>query len=161
MRAIVTIGLPGCGKSTWAATKGVRGAVIIERDACRAQIAAAEGNRFSWATWNVAREPEVHDIWAKALDEAITTGRDLVIADTNINHRHRRELAARLLSAGYKLRYVLFDVPEEVCRERNARRGTRAVPPEAYDRLRAAFQQAREGLPAEAAESGIERVVVR
>lgn len=151
--AYLTLGLPGCGKSTWAAA--LPGHVArVERDAIRAAMAREAAQEFTWATWDFGREPEVQRRWDAAIQAAVESGADLVVSDTNANTRVRRQLAQRLLAAGYGLVYVVFRVDEETCRARNAGRGSRSVQPEAYDKLRAGWSETLAVLEEEAREFG-------
>jgi len=162
MEAVVTIGLPGCGKSTWAAGEAARiGAVIIERDIIRAEMARDGGEEFSWASWDFSWEAEVTRRWQSAKAAALAAGVSVIFADTNLNIGYRRELVADLKRAGYSVRYVFFDVAPEVCRARNATRGPKAVDEVAYDRLAPGFQAAQESLADEARELGVILEVIR
>jgi predicted kinase len=162
MEATITIGLPGCGKSTWAAKKAPSlGAAIIERDIVRAEMAREAGEEFSWASWDFSREAEVTRRWQAAKAAALAARVSVIFADTNLNIGYRRELVAELKSTGYSVRYVFFDVAPEVCRARNATRGPKAVAEVAYDKLVPAFQAAQESLADEARELAVVLEVIR
>jgi len=156
--AFITLGLPGCSKSTWAA-KNCPGLERLERDEIRVVLAHEAGEEFCWASWDFSREAEVTRRWQQRLDDLIRQGVGLVCSDTNLNALYRRQLAEKLLAAGYSLRYVFFDVPEEVCRRRNALRAN-PVQEEAYAKLLHGFKEARQILASEALELGIQLEVV-
>lgn len=159
MEAVITIGLPGCGKSTWASRLPPEW-VRLERDAVRAVLHRDRAGRtFAWTDWDFSREGEVQRAWADALARAIKARARLVVADTNLNTRFRRLLAQQLLEAGYGLRYVFFDVAQETARARNALRAN-PVQEEAYAKLLPGFSEARQVLASEALELGIQLEVV-
>lgn len=160
MKAIITVGLPGCGKSTWAARR-LAGAVRIERDLIRHEIAQERGTPFSWASWDVSLESEVTRRWEAAVDAALAARvQQVVFSDTNLHPGYRRALIKRLRDAGYEVELVLFDVPAEECCRRNAERGPLAVADDAYAKLTPSFEAARTGLSSEADELGARLVVV-
>ncbi len=65
----------------------------------------------------------------------LALGRRLHYVDaTNLNRRERRAYFRLAASFGCRVDAVFFDVPLEICRERNASRGRR-VPREAMERL--------------------------
>jgi tRNA uridine 5-carbamoylmethylation protein Kti12 len=162
MQAVITLGLPGCGKSTWAAPEAARlRAVIIERDIVRAEMAREAGEDFSWASWDFSREAEVTRRWQAAKAAALAAQVSVIFADTNLNIGYRRELVAELQRAGYTVRYVFFDVAPEVCRARNATRGPKAVDEVAYAKLAPGFRAAQESLADEARELGVALEVIR
>ena len=162
MQAIITLGLPGCGKSTWAGHEAARlSATIIERDLIRAEMTREAGEEFSWASWDFSREAEVTRRWQAAKAAALAARVSVIFADTNLHVGYRRELVADLQRAGYSVRYVFFDVAPEVCRARNATRGPKAVAEVAYDKLAPGFEAARASLAQEAKEPGVALEVIR
>jgi len=151
--AILTIGLPGCGKSTWAAHNAL-GFRIIERDIIRSRLCEELGIEFSWATWDTSLEGRVTQLGDTDLAQAVADGADICCSDTNLNPRYRRRLAERLLGAGYSVTCVLFDIPVRVCKVRNALRGPMAVDKSAYERLIPLFLDARSSLEQECSRLG-------
>jgi predicted kinase len=126
MKAIITIGLPGSGKSTY--FKGHPGEV--NRDDIRLSI-FGESEMIDYYSHSSLRSRE--KMVDKKRDEMISllakTHSDVVISDTNLNPRYRDELEAQLVSYGYEIEYMIFDVPLETCMIRNSDRdGWRRVP---------------------------------
>lgn len=152
MKAYITVGLPACGKSTWA--ESVEGACRVERDLIRQEVCAERGVEFAWDTWDRALEDEVQRRWSEQLQDLMRRRVNIVVSDTNLNAKHRRRLAETLVASGYEVTYVFFDVPEQVCRQRNAGRGRLRVQDDAYERLRPYFESAKTGLLSEAAMIG-------
>ncbi len=151
MEAIITVGLPGCGKSTWAGRLPPEW-VRLEHDAVRAVLHRDRtGRAFAWGERDFSRGGEVQRTRGESLARAIKARARLVVADTNLNTRFRRLLAQQLLEAGYCLRYVFFDVAQETARARNALRAN-PVQEEAYAKLLPGFSEARQVLASEALE---------
>jgi predicted kinase len=151
--AIITIGLPGCGKSTWAAKKALNFR-IIERDLIRSKICEDLGIEFSWDTWDTRLETRVTELWEREVNAAISDGSDVCLSDTNLNPKYRVSLAERLIKAGYGVTYVLFDVHPLVCQERNNLRGPKAVDNIAYKRLVPLFKEAKNNIEQECSRLG-------
>lgn len=116
MEAIVTVGLPACGKTTFAAALAPR-YLDLNLDAFRAQAVgdATDQDATRKAVWRRDR----------ALERAARDGRDVVISDTHARRRNRTRLIRRLRELGYHVRLVFFDVGESTCLARNAARDRR------------------------------------
>ena len=131
---LVMIGLPGSGKSTWAAHFMAQnsGYQLVATDDVRAQI---YGNAAVQGEWLI--------IWRAVFQRlqdsyrAITAGKAAgVIYDaTNVRRRHRREFIQAARGLGYRpLTGVWIDTPLAVCLARNAGR-SRQVPPEVIEKM--------------------------
>lgn len=108
-KLIMTIGLPRCGKSTWAKQQKLP---IVNPDSIRL---AMHGQRFC-----AKAEPFV---WATAFimtESLFLAGHDVVILDaTNTNEERRNEWSRRFPEEEYEIIPVKFiDVTKEVCIER-------------------------------------------
>lgn len=131
MQAILTVGIPGCGKSTWAAREAARtGARVVELDQARAAINGDAGVQA-----NIGEVVALRDQW---IAEAAAERRDLIVADTNLDAHFRGLLIADLEAMGYTVHLMVFRVDHALSRERNAARDRR-VPDHAMDRMIAAF----------------------
>jgi predicted kinase len=124
MRIVVLVGLPGSGKSTWLARNGGGG---ISSDAIRGLLADDEGDR----TIN----GRVFQTVRYLLRQRLEIGRPVTAIDaTNLTRAERAPYIAMGKSYGCEVEAVFFDIPLEVCRERNRRR-ERAVSVEALARM--------------------------
>ena len=124
MRAILFVGLPGCGKSTLAAeTPGV---VEINRDAIRARLFGSRTHH--------AHEGAVSREHARLIRHHAANGDDLLISDTHSQRRSRRDLIRVLHELGYRVEVWVFDVAESTCQARNTAR-PQPVPPEVIARM--------------------------
>lgn len=81
---ILTIGVPGSGKNTWArdrAKKSKAGCVIVNRDDLRTMTA---GGNIADYKINNKTESDITQMQYHAAELAIARGRDVIVADTNL-----------------------------------------------------------------------------
>jgi len=123
MRAYVTIGIPGSGKSTWASQQS---ALEINLDECREQVCGNAADQ--------AATPAAVALRDKLIREAAADGKDIVLSDTNLNHQFRLLMVAYLLRLGYDVCYVVFDVSVSQAKAWNKLRD-RVVPEYVIDRM--------------------------
>lgn len=122
--ALITIGLPAAGKSTFAQAQ--TGFEDLNLDACREAVSGDAGNQEATLAALALRD--------QRLEAAVAAGRPVVVSDTNLVPAHRRDLVARFRAGGYDVRFVLVETPYNVCLARNAVRA-RQVPEEAMARM--------------------------
>lgn len=116
MKAIVTIGIPCSGKTSWAEEYARKnGFVNVNRDDLRFTIT---GHR-SWGTYKFKGETEnmVTDMQRSMIKEAANRGKSVIVSDTNLVKRRRDELVKFLKDAGFTVEFKEFHVSlEEACR---------------------------------------------
>lgn len=124
MEAILTIGAPASGKSTWAkqwVSESPDTRIQIERDIYRKTIF----NLSDLKNYKYTREKEnmvTETIYTTLENNATHMGRDVVISDTNLNEKFRMELMHHLKELGYNIKYKLFDVDLWTLLERDEKR---------------------------------------
>lgn len=131
---IITIGLPGSGKSTWArqwVAENPGRRARINRDDLRAML---HGGRVGTA-W---QERQVTLAQHAAVRALLARGYEVVVDDTNLVAAHRVQLKAIARECGAKVVVRRFDVPLETCIARDARRPRRQRVGEAVIRHMAA-----------------------
>jgi len=129
VRIFITVGLPGSGKSTYLARLGVN---ALSSDEIRRLI---------------ADDPEDQTIHRRVfatlrylLRQRIAIGRTVTYVDaTHLTRWERRPYVRLARSHGCKLEALFFDVPVDVCIQRNRRRG-RVLPDEAIRKMAARLE---------------------
>jgi predicted kinase len=120
VRIVVLIGLPGSGKSTHLERLGVTG---LSSDAIRKLLADDETDQ--------SIHSQVFETLRYLLRQRMMLRREVTYIDaTNLTPVERHPYIAIGRAYGCEIEAVFFDVPLEVCLERNRRR-PRAVPEEA------------------------------
>ena len=121
MRAILTIGCSGSGKTTWALQQDKR---VICRDNIRREILGLDYKTNLWEHWKFTKkaECEVTDRQYQQIQEAAASNQDIIIADTNINPKTREKLTAMLQELGYDVEEKVFKTSVWNCLSRNFER---------------------------------------
>ena len=131
-RILVLIGLPGCGKSTWAADQ---------------RLNALSSDELRRLLRDDAADQTIHRVVFATLRRLLRTRIELGCAincvdATNLTARERRAYIKIGEYYGCDVEAVYFDVPVEICQERNRTR-TRVVPAEALAMLAARLEPPR------------------
>jgi len=116
-RVVLAVGLPGSGKSTWFARRGLH---PLSTDLLRLLLLDDENDQ--------SRQNHVFGALYGLLRRRLAIGRRLTWVDaTNLEPSQRRNFLRMAQEMGYCVDAIYFDVPLEVCLERNAARN-RSVP---------------------------------
>lgn len=118
------VGLPGSGKSTWAREQGLP---ILSSDDVRVLLTGDEDNQ------NVHKQ--VFAALRFLLRQRLAIGMPVTAIDaTNLMPKFRRDWIAIARKFGAQAEAVFFDVPVEICHQRNRDRD-RVVDPAVIDRM--------------------------
>lgn len=113
-KLIMTQGLPGSGKSYWAAQQ--TGAIVVNKDDIRRELA-----KSGWV-WSHENEKDVITLRDSYIEQGLGEGKDVIVADTNFGRKHKVRLEGIARKFGAKFEIKRFDTPIELCIERdNAR----------------------------------------
>lgn len=115
---VILIGPAGAGKSTFAA-KHFLSTEVVSSDFCRALVSDDENN--------MAATPAAFRVLHAIAGERLQTRRLTVIDATSVDPDSRKPLVALALKHGSLPVAIVFDVPEEVCVERNRGRAARRL----------------------------------
>lgn len=121
MKAILCVGIPASGKSSWA-EEYVRNRgdwMVVERD----KIRFPDGVK-DWDNWNFKREKSVTEEQWKTIEYAAMKGMNIILSDTNLNVGRRNSMVERLEIIGYDVELKFFDVElREAIKRDHARAG--------------------------------------
>jgi predicted kinase len=112
----ITVGIPGCGKSFYADAECAKDwtLVRVERDEIRFNLS---GSRRDFT-----REAEVTSIAYRQIAEALESGFDVIVSDTNIRARYRNDFRKFATVYDAEFREIWFDTDVEECVRRDALR---------------------------------------
>ncbi len=123
MKAILTVGCSGSGKSTWASMQ--KNVFVINRDEIRWEVSGV----FGWKEYKFNKETEkrVTEIQHSRIKEAAANGMDIIIADTNLNLKIRENIFSFCMQHGYEVEYKEFPATLEELWNRDRFRGVFSV----------------------------------
>ena len=131
---IITRGLPGAGKTSWARSwvrENPDRRARVNRDDLRGMLHNGDQIPADQPAGITGTEHTVVGARNALLRRLLEKGRDVVCDDTNLPQRVARELRAIARDAGATFEvHDLRDVPLELCLDRNARRSGRARVPD-------------------------------
>lgn len=132
MKLILTHGLPGSGKSTWAIPYAQEHEILrLNRDELRIKIGGA---RYSAGAQDRKTEGRVSAEIMKSVKNELAHGRSVLVDDTHMNSRTIAKWVTIAQAYGATLEHVYFDVTLEEALANNARR-ERQVPEKVIRRM--------------------------
>lgn len=137
-KMILTVGIPGSGKSTVAdrmKAENPEQVVVVERDQTRTNLF---GEKYHRGNFPAKSEAQVTRVNEELMKRALREGKTVIVSDTNINPRNVQTLAKTARTYSADLSFEYFDVAPEECKRRNRARGAaggREVPDHVMDRM--------------------------
>lgn len=121
MKAIITVGVSASGKTTWAKEYAMKNkAIISNRDDLRFSLTGASG----WGEYKFDKKMEelISYIQMETVIKAFHMGKDVVIADTNLNPTIRDKWAMTCENLGYEVEIKPFPITLEEAWKRDTLR---------------------------------------
>jgi predicted kinase len=140
-RAIMLVGLPCSGKSTWR-NSSFPGWKIISSDDIIDDLCNRDAITYSEGFQKYIKQAE-EVMWAR-FDNAIARKKDIIIDRTNMTMKSRKNFLDRLKSASYKVDCVVFMVDDDVLQERLENRANmtgKRIPSEIIDSMKKYWQE--------------------
>lgn len=126
LKAIMTMGISACGKTTWAKQfqkdELAQGRIwsIVCRDDIRAELQGLPN--VDWKAWKWKDESKVNKIQTEKFHKAARNGWNIIVADTNLNPKTRQKLNDTLTRLGYEVEIKEFHISLEEAWKRDAAR---------------------------------------
>lgn len=122
----ISCGLPGAGKSTFLKANKKEDEIIVSRDEIRFSLLKEQENYFH-------NEKTVFKIFIQTIGEELSKGKNVYADATHLNDNSRYKVLNNLKNIfpnlNFNIEIIYFNVPLNVCLERNYQReGIRQVP---------------------------------
>lgn len=115
----ITVGASSTGKSYWAEQKikETDNIVNINRD----DIRFANNKDAGWSEYEYTKsnELQVSKIVDELFEQAVTTGKDIIMSNNNLTHSYRNNLIKKGKRLGYTIICVLFETSLHTLLKRN------------------------------------------
>ncbi len=122
---VLLIGSSGAGKSTFAKKHFIK-SETVSSDFCRKLISDDENDQTV--------SSDAFDLLYSIVDKRLTHRKFTLVDATNLNAASRGQLKALAKKYHCKMVAIVFDLPKEICQQRNAARLNRIVPQEIIDK---------------------------
>ncbi|MFJ4869819.1 polynucleotide kinase-phosphatase [Streptomyces sp. NPDC088757] len=138
---VVLVGATGSGKSTFA-RRHFKPTEVVSSDFCRGLVADDENDQSA--------SRDAFDVLHYIAGKRLAAGRLTVVDATNVQQEARRQLVQLARTHDVLPIAIVLDLPEQVCRERNAARPDRAgMPAHVIQRHRRELRRSLRGLERE------------
>jgi protein phosphatase len=137
---VVLVGVTGSGKSTFARTH-FKPTEVISSDFCRGLVADDENDQSA--------TPQAFELLSHIVSLRLAAGRLTVVDATNVQPDARKKLVALAREHDVLPTAIVLDMPESVCRQRNAGRADRNFADHVIRRQRDQLRRGLKGLQRE------------
>lgn len=137
-RLVITRGLPGSGKTTWARSIGV---TRVNRDELRLMLYPEYRGKPNWT-----RERHISEVQRASVIALLKSGQSVIVDDTNLRAKQARDWLDLAVSLGIPWEVKNFDTPVEECIHRDSLR-EHPVGEAVIRNMHAKFFQGKDHLP--------------
>lgn len=127
LKAIITIGIPSSGKSSFAneLCRNDPSWIKLDKDDLRFSLTGSRG----WDDYSHNKNVElvIEHIQREAIKRAASRGLNVIIAEVNLSARTRRRWKLRLEEGGYEVEFREFPIELEEALRRDRARGSAQV----------------------------------
>lgn len=132
MELIMLVGVPTAGKSTFSNDKKYKDYVRVSSDDILQEVAKERQQSYNTVFKGNIRFAQI--AMMKVLRKAIEDGKNIIIDQTNLTKKSRRE-KLKLIPPHYKKTAVYFIVDLKTALQRNTQRPGKVIPPDILERM--------------------------
>lgn len=125
-RLILMVGAPGSGKTTKSLELVKEGFIRVSADVIRGELYGDENIQGEYT--------KVFTEFHKRLDKAIADRANIVVDNTNLRWKYRRDITQKAKDSGYEIEIYIFKISYQECLKRNKQR-TKVVPEDVIKRM--------------------------
>jgi predicted kinase len=123
-KAVIMVGLPGTGKSTYASSY-LKDYTLVSRDA---QITQLMGDMDYNEAFKLVDQQEVDKLYEQTFAKAVQMKENLVVDKTNLTHKSRMKSIRRLQDNGYRVKIIVLLPTLLTLHRRNQKREGKTIP---------------------------------
>lgn len=126
-KLIITCGVSGSGKSTYAQTLVDQGWVEINRDNWRFAMFCEGVHDWNLYKFSKAKEDEVTEVCLQQFHASVAVGVDIVVSNTNLNKKDHEYWKTKAEEVGYDFEVMYFPITLTEALKRDKKRGLLSV----------------------------------
>ncbi len=140
---VIPVGIPGCGKSTWARTLLSEYSVVSSDQIRENTFGSLRAAHDVSKEQHEKNNQRVFDIFHRRIRNHLTNDRNVYADATNLNVRARKRLREIAEDTGASLHVVMFDNTNQAWNRNRAREEETRVPPKVMDKMLLQYEGAK------------------